>query len=131
VIPKNERKIDVSGFNGMNLGAKQQPYFIMGGGQYGHTFGRETVYGQGLAGDGGINRYWGAKATTGGTASFVAYMGGGLDTKITRNFAFRVDGGYQYSYFSLIRSLQTLIPYRIPGLPTNFGRVSSGIVWQF
>jgi hypothetical protein len=25
----------------------------------------------------------------------------------------------------------TLVPYRIPGLPNNFGRISSGLVWQF
>jgi len=24
-----------------------------------------------------------------------------------------------------------LVPYRIPGLPNNFGCISSGLVWKF
>lgn len=124
-------KLEVNGYNGTNLGAQQQPYFITGGGQFGHRFGRETIFGDAMAGEAGANRYWGAQGSTGGTASFVGYVGGGLDSKITHHFAFRVAGGYQYSYFSLIQSLKTLIPYRIAGLPTNFGRLSSGVVWQF
>jgi len=124
-------KIDVSGYDGTNLQAKQEPVFILGGGQYGHTFGRETVYGQGLAGEAATNRYWAANGTTGGTASFAAYLGGGVDTRITEHIAVRIDGGYQYSYFSLIQSLKTEQPYRIPGLPTNFARASAGLVWNF
>jgi hypothetical protein len=41
-----------------------------------------------------------------------------------------VEGGYQYSYFALETAVFS-IPYRIPGLPTSFGRISSGLVWQF
>jgi hypothetical protein len=83
-----------------------------------------------LAGNGGANKTWGADGATGQTASFSALVGGGLDTPITRHIAFRVEGGFQYSYFALEHSV-TLGPYRIPGLPTNFGRISSGLVWQF
>lgn len=123
-------KLDFSGYSGTNLGAPEKPYFIMGGAQYSKRLGRETVYVEGMGGDGGVGRYWGANKTTGETASFVGFVGGGADTRISRRLAFRVDGGLQYSYFALA-SGKGLIPYRIPGLPTNFGRVSSGLVWNF
>ena len=125
-------KIDVASFRGSNLGAPQHPFSIMAGAQYGWHVKRESVFVEGLAGDIGMNKYWGAGGTRGGTASFVALLGGGLDTPITRRIAFRVSGGYQYSYFTLFSSMQTgEVPYRIPGLPTNFGRISSGLVWKF
>ena len=123
-------KVDVSAYRGTNLGAPQHPYFIMGGGQYSWRIKRESVFVEGLAGNGGANKTWGADGATGQTASFSALVGGGLDTPITRHIAFRVEGGFQYSYFALEHSV-TFGPYRIPGLPTNFGRISSGLVWQF
>jgi hypothetical protein len=125
-------KIDVASFRGSNLGAPQNPLSIMGGGQYGWHVKRESVFVEGLVGNIAMNEYWGASGTRGGTASFAALLGGGLDTPITRRIAFRVSGGYQYSYFALVSSMQTgELPYRIPGLPTNFGRISSGLVWKF
>ena len=124
-------KIDVTGYTGTNLGATQHPYFIMGGRQYNWRLGRETVFGEGLIGDGGINRYWGPMASPGETASFAAFAGGGLDTRLTRHLAFRMEGGYQYSYFILINNLQEINPVHLPGLPTNFWRLSSGLVVEF
>ncbi len=123
-------KIDAASYRGTNLGAPQHPYFIMGGGQYDWRIGRESVFVEGLAGVGGANRSWAANGAIGQTASFSSLVGGGLDTVLTRHIAFRVEGGYQYSYFALEHSV-TLVPYRIPGLPSNFGRISSGLVWQF
>jgi len=122
-------KFETSGYRGTNQGASQNSVFIMGGAQYSHRLGRETVFVEGMGGDGGINKNWGAGATTGETASFAALMGGGLDTPLTRRIAFRVSGGYQYSYFALVD--KNLNPYRSPGLPTNFERLSSGLVFQF
>jgi hypothetical protein len=125
-------KIDFSGYDGTNLAAPQHPYFIMGGAQYSVRLGRESVFLEGMGGDGGINKNWGAKQSAGETASFVSLLGGGLDTPLTRHIAFRVSGGYQYSYFCLQGPRKTgLVPYRLPGLPTNFGRLSSGLVFQF
>jgi len=123
-------KIDVAAYRGTNLGAPQHPYFIMGGGQYSWRMDRESVFVEGLAGVGGANQSWAANGAMGQTASFSFLTGGGLDTALTRHVAFRVGGGYQYSYFALERAV-FLTPYRIPGLPTNFGRISSGLVWQF
>jgi hypothetical protein len=124
-------RADFLGYGGNNLGAPQHAFFILGGGQYDVRLGRETVFAEALVGDGGLNRNWGAKQITGETASFSSVLGGGLDTPITRHIAFRVDGGYQYSYFALLGPKPTLIPYRIPGLPTNFGLITTGLVCKF
>jgi hypothetical protein len=124
-------KVDASGYLGTNLGAPQHPYFLMGGGQYSWRIGRESVFVDGLMGDGGVNKDWGANKSPGETASFSVLAGGGLDTPLTRHIAFRVDGGYQYAYFALAPPTGNNVPYRIPGLPTNFGRISTGLVWQF
>jgi hypothetical protein len=91
---------------------------------------REAVFVEGLAGTGGANKTWAGAGTLGQTASFVSLVGGGLDTRLTRSIAFRVSGGYQYSYFAFNHPV-TLVPYRVPGLPINFGRISSGLVWLF
>ena len=122
-------KVDVAGYTGTNLGAPQNPYFILAGGQYSKRLGRETLFAEGLIGDGGANKAWGGSVAAGETASFASLLGGGLDTRLSRHFAFRVNGGYQYSYFAIAGSGN--VPYRIPGLPTNFGRLSSGLVWLF
>ena len=123
--------IDIYGYRGTNLGAPQNAVFFLGGGQYGWKLGRETVFVEGLAGDAGLNKNWGANQITGGTASFATLVGGGLDTRITRRIAFRASGGYQYTYFNLVSPYPHLLPYRIPGLPTNFAHVSTGLVWSF
>ena len=110
-------KLDTYAYRGTNLGAPQHALFIMG------------VFVEGLGGTGSANKSWAANNALGQTASFAALVGGGLDTRLTRRIAFRVEGGFQYSYFALAG--QYSAPYRIPGLPTDFGRVSSGLVWQF
>jgi hypothetical protein len=124
-------KVDVSAYRGTNLDAPQHAFFILGGAEYSHRLGRERLFVEGLGGDGGMNRNWGPNQIPGETASFAALMGGGVDTPITKRFAWRVEGGYQYSYFKLIQSLATLMPYDYPGLPNNFGRLSTGLVWNF
>jgi hypothetical protein len=124
-------KMETFGYIGTNLNAPQHAYFIMGGGQYGRHFGREFAFVEALVGEGGINPNWGANATSGETASFATLLGGGLDTPITRRLAFRVDAGYQWSNFALAPPTLPNIPYRIPGLPNNFARISTGCVWRF
>lgn len=124
-------KIDVSGYLGSNLNAPQHAYFILGGGEYGRRFGKEFAFVEGLVGDGGINKNWGANATPGETASFSSLLGGGLDTPLTRRIAFRMEAGYQWANFALAPATLPNIPYRIPGLPNNFARISAGCVWHF
>jgi len=125
-------KIDVAGCRGTNLGAPQHPYSIAGGAQYEWRFNRETVFAEFMGGDAGINENWGAGQIRGETASIVVLMGGGLDTRLTRRIALRVSGDYQYSNFGLVGPAALgSVPYKMPGLPINFGRISSGLVWRF
>lgn len=123
-------KIDLAAYRGTNLGAPQHPYFITGGAQYDIYLGRETVFLEGLGGIGGANQTWAANGAIGQTASFAAVTGGGFDTRITRHMGIRLQGDLQYSYFALEKP-KSLIPYRIDGLPTIFGRYSAGPVWNF
>jgi hypothetical protein len=122
-------KIDVSGYRGINLGAPQHAIVIMGGGQYERTLGRETFFAQALFGDCGLNENWGANETPGDTASFATLLGGGLDTQITRHIGIRFEGGFQHTNFALHQSATYPLPYRIPGLPSYFGRITAGLVW--
>jgi hypothetical protein len=124
-------KVDVSGYRGTNQGAQEDVYYIMGGPQFTRRLGRESVFVEALVGNGGINRYWGPQASPGETASFATVVGGGLDTPISRSLAFRVSGGYQWSNFQLINNVQLIDPIQTPGLPNNFFRLSTGLVWGF
>ncbi len=121
---------DVSGFSGTNLGAPQKAVFIMAGGQYERRFGREGIFVKALAGAGRVNQHWGPNAAYGGNASFSPYLGGGLDTALTRQIGIRVDGGFQHIYFGLLESPTDAVPYRISGLPDNIGRISAGLTWN-
>ncbi|HEY1983989.1 MAG TPA: hypothetical protein VGG85_01185 [Terracidiphilus sp.] len=124
-------KLDTYAYSGTNLGAPQKPWFIMAGGQYGRRLGRESVFVEALVGDAGINKDWGPNRITGGTATFATLVGGGVDTPIARHFAYRATGGFQYSYTDLAVETPIYLPYRIPGLPTYFARISTGLVWLF
>jgi hypothetical protein len=125
-------KMSVIQYRGTNLGAVEHPYFVMAGGQYGTNIRREAVFVEALAGVGNVNADWGENKTIGQTASFSAILGGGFDTPLTRQFALRVQGGYQYAYFKQVVSRNINgVPIYVPGLPTNFARFSSGLVWRF
>jgi hypothetical protein len=123
--------IDIYGYRGTNLGAPQNPVFFTGGGQYGWRLGRETLFVEALVGDAGLNKSWAGNQMLGGTASFATLVGGGVDTRLTRRIAFRASAGYQYTYFNLVTPPPGNLPYRIPGLPTNFAHLSTGLVWGF
>jgi len=123
-------KLSAFGYRGTNQGALEHPYFIMGGGQYGRTFGREYAFVEALGGEGNVNMHWGAGGAVGDTASFAATFGGGLDTPISRHFAIRVAGDLLYAYFKENERFHTT-PVYVPGLPNYFGRASTGLVWRF
>jgi len=126
-------KMNLFQYCGTNLGAPQHPYFVLAGGQYGRNFGRENAFVEALARIGNVNANWGANNTIGGTASFSAVLGGGVDTPLSPRFALRIQGDYQYAYFKQVASRVALtgVPTYVPGLPTNFARISTGIVWRF
>jgi hypothetical protein len=123
-------KIDTYGYSGHNLGALQRPIFIMGGGQYSWHVRRESIFVDALLGEGSMNKYWGPNQAVGWSASLSTFAGGGLDTPLSQHFSWRASGGYEYAYFTL-GAPHIAYPYRPAGLPTNFGRISSGLLWQF
>lgn len=127
--------LDASAFQGKNLGAPQNVTFLSGGGLYGHQFGREMVFGKMLFGEANLGRNWPGNHISGTTASFTVYGGGGVDTPISKHFSLRVEGGVQHTNFAYERffpsgSTPSFPYYRVPGLPENFGRVSTGLVWS-
>jgi hypothetical protein len=124
-------KVDTTQYRGNNYGAAQNGYYILGGFQYSHKFGPETLYGEVMAGDIGINQDWGPNAHIGKTASFTTVMGGGVDTPINHKFAIRVGGDWVYENFALIVSKSNSTAYRVPGFPNFFGKVNAGMVWKF
>jgi hypothetical protein len=123
-------KVDVTRFSGTNLDAKQQATFIMGGGEYEHTFHRERLFAEALFGDVGMNRYWGPGAHPGESASFATSLGGGFDTPVSHHFAIRVQGDYRFTNLALIEAINNAQPYRVPGQPQNFASVTTGLVWM-
>jgi hypothetical protein len=122
-------KIDYSGLLGNNLGAPQHPYFILAGGQYDHHLGKENLFAEALFGDCGLNGNWGPNQSPGSSASFAALLGGGVDTPLSRHLAMRFEGGYQYTNFTLYKSVANPQPLQLPGYPKNFARISAGLVW--
>jgi hypothetical protein len=124
-------KMDTTQYRGNNYGAPQNAYYILGGFQYGHKIGHETLFGETLAGDIGINQNWGPQAHVGMTASFTTVMGGGVDTPISRHLAIRVGGDWVYENFALIVATTDTAPYRVSGLPNFFGKANAGVVWKF
>jgi len=124
-------KFDISGYRGTNLGAAQQPLYLLAGAQYDFHLRKETLFAEGLAGEGGANKNWGPNNAAAELPSLAAIFGGGLDTPLTRRISFRVSGDYQYSNFALKGPGPNFFPYRPPGLPNNFARISTGLVWLF
>jgi hypothetical protein len=121
-------KIDVSRYSGTNLGAQQHALSIMGGGQYERTFHRERFFVEALFGYLGMNHDWGPNAQAGESASFTTLLGGGLDTPLNKHFDLRIQGDYRYENLALVQAASS-VPYRVPGLPQNFGSISTGLVW--
>ena len=83
-----------------------------------------------LFGEGWLNKNWAANGAAGTLASFTVYAGGGIDTPLSKHFSLRVEGGWEHTNFALKINSTSLFPYyRIPGLPSDFARFSTGIVW--
>jgi hypothetical protein len=122
--------LDYTNFRGTNLGSPQRGHFPTAGGQYSHRMDRETIFGKMLFGEGWLNKNWAASGTAGTLASFAIYAGGGIDTPLSRHLSLRVEGGAEHTNFAFKINATSLFPYyRTPGLPSNFGRFSAGIVW--
>ena len=128
-------KIDVTGYRGSNLGAQQNLLVFTAGGEYGRRFGKEYAYLEGLVGDAGLNKDWGANGAIGQTASFTTLTGGGLDTPLRPHLVLRTQADFEYMNFnSAIASTpsQTLeYPPPTHGLPNFFARITAGVGWSF
>lgn len=130
-------KMDFSMYRGMNAGAPQHAFFFLAGGQYGTTIHRERVFAEALVGEGGLNGNWFIGDATGylhghsgTTASLAEFLGGGIDTPISRHAAIRVEGGVQHSGFGpILPNSRGSFTYHLDGLPNYFGRFSAGMVW--
>jgi hypothetical protein len=122
-------KVEASGYYGNNLGGPQRAISVLTGLQYEWSLSKERLFVEALVGNVGLNRNWGANGSPGGTSSFAELLGGGLDTPVSKHIGIRVEGGMQHSNFALVQSLADPVPYRIPGLPSYFGRISAGVVW--
>ena len=82
-----------------------------------------------LFGEGWLNKNWAANGAAGTLASFTVYAGGGIDTPLSKHFSLRVEAGWEHTNFALKINSTSLYPYyRIPGLPSDFARFSTGIV---
>jgi hypothetical protein len=112
----------VSRYSGTNLGNAESQLFVTGGAQYSVRFGPESVFVEGMIGGGHVNApaFYSGKGTT----AFTSVFGGGLDTRIVRHLAFRVEG-------SLLHAKFVPTSDQIHGIPTWFGRFSTGLVVRF
>ena len=130
-------KVDYSMFRGTNSGASQHAFIIMGGGQYEVTIHRERVFAEALVGEAGLNGNWYIGDATpylhgdsGSTASLAEFLGGGIDTPVSRHAAIRVEGGVQHSGFvPMDPTSEGSFPSHLDGIPNYFGRLSVGMVW--
>lgn len=123
-------RVEYSRISGSNLGADEQVFAVMGGGQYEHAVGRERLFVNAMFGDLGMNRYWGPQGTPGESASFTTSLGGGFDTPINRHFAVRVETDWRNENLALIKAVNATTPYRVSGLPQNFALISTSLVWM-
>lgn len=123
-------KLETYAYYGSNLGANQNLWYIMAGGQYNRKLGRETIFGEVLGGNGNAaNKDWVGTGTRGELNSLTELMGGGIDTPLTRHLAYRVNFGFQHQNFQALTP--ALIGYQVPGTPNNFARISTGFLWKF
>jgi hypothetical protein len=123
--------LDYTSFQGTNLGAPQHAQFPTGGVQYSHLLGRENLFAKALIGEGWMNTNWAANTKAIGTlGTFTVYTGGGIDAPLSRHFSLRFEGGMQYTNLAFETSTTSQFPfYKMPGIPDEFARVSTGLVW--
>jgi hypothetical protein len=123
--------LDYTSFQGSNAGAPEHAQFPTGGVQYSHLLGRESIFAKALLGEGWMNTNWAANTKAIGTlGTITTYAGGGIDTPLSRHFSLRFEGGMQYTNLAFETSTTSQFPfYKIPGIPDEFARVSTGLVW--
>ncbi len=120
-------KVESFGYHGSDNSATQNPIYFVTGAQYTHNIGKERIFVDGLIGMVHINSDWfyGNGYPSGASNnSYAAVLGGGLDTPISKHFAWRVEG-------SMVNTNIGVGDNQIHGLPNYFGRASTGVVFRF
>lgn len=119
-------KAEGLGFFGTSLGNSTLAQFFLGGGQYTRRMGRESGYAHLLGGLGHINKDALNLGGLGPTSNFSPAFdaGGGIDTHVSSNLSWRVEGALLFAHF-------TPKDDQIQNTPMFFGRFSTGIVCRF
>jgi hypothetical protein len=122
-------KADVFSYTGTDVGAQQKPMYFMVGQEVGHGFLGTRIFAHGLVGMAHTYGDWFYGGSGNGTYhantnSFVADFGGGLDKTLAGPMAWRFQGDYLYSNF-------TVNDNQIHTLPNHFVRLSTGLVIRF
>lgn len=107
--------------------ATQTPIFFVFGMQYTKKIKKESIFADGLVGLVHINSDWFYGNGQGSGApnnSFAAVAGGGIDTPISKQFAWRAEG-------SMVHSNIGVGDDQIHGLANFFFRASTGLVFRF
>jgi hypothetical protein len=119
-------KVEGLGFYNTNYGDPERAHFFLAGPGLEHRFSGKVLFVQGLVGIGHLNSTAMALGgePAGKTNSFAADVDAGIDFPIVPTIAWRVEGGLVNSHF-------TATSNQIHGVPTWFGRVSTGIVFRF
>lgn len=126
-------RADAADYRGTNLNAQEHLLFLLGGGEYGRRLRRETAFADALLGAVNVNRQWMQNGEAGQTTSLLCVAGGGLDTPLRPQLAFRIGGDFLYmnlhAALASIPSPQPVYPNPVHGLPNFYGRVFFGLVW--
>ena len=116
--------VDVFGYRGTSFSYPQDPIFVTGGVRYAVPLGHISPFVEGLVGGGFINKDWFGLANQGTTTSFAGVAGGGFDTALTKRLLVRVSADLLHTQF-------TVTSNQLQGTPSNFARVSTGLVMRF
>ncbi len=116
-------EVEMFGEYGTNDSHPQHPTVLLAGPQYTHHLGRRTVFVHGLGGFTHLN----SDAIGTGLASNYALAleaGGGMDTPLSPHVALRIEADMVHTHFNASDS-------QIQGLPSIFGKFTSGLVFTF
>ena len=113
-------KADVIGYRGDWVSLPQNATFFFGGVVYSVPIGRETVFAEAMLGTGHLD-----SNGLGVSFSSTPYLlGGGVDSRVIRHLAIRVEGG-------ILHVNTTSSSDQIHGMPSSYGQLSTGLVARF
>lgn len=118
---------DALGLYGTSLFASQSEHSLLAGPQWTWHLARESAFVHGLVGIGHINKgaipFDNSSPSSNGF-TFAALAGGGIDTTLSHNLAWRIEGDY-------LRSQYGSNSDQIHNLRGNFAHFTTGLVFRF